>query len=192
MHRLWTVPRSFVLGDGRTVLIREIEREDAELVAEFLRGLCPETSYMRFMYTKGYPDCDAGDWVEFDRGRTLALLAETTINGWRRSVADVRCIRDSDHSNSAELGIVVADDFQRRGLGSALLCAMSTFASSRGVNLLHAVTLHENMSMRGLALKFGFKSRRSDPDGRELSLERLIGSDGSTSELGRSGGVRVP
>jgi acetyltransferase len=165
------LPRPFALGDGRVVVIRPMEDADIGLAAAFLCGLGSRTSYMRFMSVGRASARDLEKWIEIDRSRDVALLAETRSQGGRRELADVRCLRDRADSRSAELAVVVADDAQRQGLGGALLCALFAVASSMGIELLHGTTLHDNVPLLGLARKFGFRIQRRAVDDVCLRLE---------------------
>ena len=64
-------------------------------------------------------------------------------------------------SGSGEFAISVADRFQRRGLGSALLCALQSRAVSLGCLDLFGETLKTNDEMKSLARKAGFEITRS-------------------------------
>jgi GNAT superfamily N-acetyltransferase len=67
----------------------------------------------------------------------------------------------------------VADRFRRRGLGSALLCALQSRAISLGCLDLFGETLKGNDEMRTLARKAGFKFTRS-PDWRAVRFDKRL------------------
>src|SRR5258708_28963875 len=59
-------------------------------------------------------------------------------------VGVVRYVRSAEAEGSAELALAVADDWQRRGLGSALLSIAVDRARQAGLSSLTATLLSEN------------------------------------------------
>ena len=68
--------------------------------------------------------------------------------------------------------MVLADDWQRRGLGKELLRRLIACARQQGVMRLVGMTLSTNLAMRSLAKRLGFRSRRS-PESATLELLEL-------------------
>ena len=58
--------------------------------------------------------------------------------------------RDSAGTAVTEVGVVVADGWQKQGVGSALTCALATRAQARGANTLMMEVLAENYEMLAL------------------------------------------
>jgi GNAT superfamily N-acetyltransferase len=71
-----------------------------------------------------------------------------------RVVALASCRLDPDHGE-AELGILVEDAWQRRGLGSSLLGQLVSWAGDRGVRVLNAQVLTEHDWIIGLLAPYG-------------------------------------
>jgi len=68
----------------------------------------------------------------------------------------VRLIRD--HSgNRAEVALIVADKYQRRGLGTNLLKGIIEVARREGIAKLYGTMLWENSEMKDLFTKAGFR-----------------------------------
>ena len=60
-----------------------------------------------------------------------------------------------ESTNSAELGLVVRDDYQNRGVGTELLAHLTCLARRRGLVALTAEVLLENRPMLHLVQKAG-------------------------------------
>ncbi len=56
----------------------------------------------------------------------------------------------------AETAVAVVDEFQRRGLGSALLTILGKVARDHSINTFTLIVLPENQQMLGLLRKMGW------------------------------------
>lgn len=146
--------KSVVLEDGREVLIRPICRADAALEREFLNALSPQTRRGRFLAQIAEPSESLIDQlVDIDYVNDVALAA----------ISDNRLVGVSRYSTggdrtTCELAIVVRDDWQRAGLGKALLQELVGIARMRGLEEIHSFDSAENTGMRVLCHQFGFSS----------------------------------
>jgi GNAT superfamily N-acetyltransferase len=123
------------------VLLRDARPEDCAAVRDFLSGLSLDSAYRRFFTGIGSPPSGAlvRRLVEADPDRRTVVLA---IAGAEVvGVADTTLV---DDGRAVELGVVLADRWQRRGLGWQLCAAALTPALSRGVPVLRAHTLPDN------------------------------------------------
>jgi RimJ/RimL family protein N-acetyltransferase len=77
-----------------------------------------------------------------------------------------------------ELALLIADEWQRRGLGTRLLEALLRDAVASGLREARLEILHGNLAMRALARRAGF-SVRTHPDDSQLLLgcRALAGQD---------------
>ena len=57
-------------------------------------------------------------------------------------------VRDTSSTAGAEIALVVADAYQRQGIGSALCAYLLAAARRHGVAALHATALAENTAVR--------------------------------------------
>jgi GNAT superfamily N-acetyltransferase len=89
--------------------------------------------------------------TEVDHESHIALVAE--LGG--EIVAVVRCVRDLERPDTAEVAYVVADDQQRRGLGTRMLSELALLATARGVRRFTATMAAENDGARKLLLTLG-------------------------------------
>jgi ribosomal protein S18 acetylase RimI-like enzyme len=60
------------------------------------------------------------------------------------------------NTDVAETAVAVIDEFQRRGLGSALLIILAKVARDHGIKTFTLIVLPENQQMLGLLRKMGW------------------------------------
>jgi GNAT superfamily N-acetyltransferase len=121
------------------VCLRPATAADAARVGAFLRGLSLESAYRRFFTGLGsVPDSLVRRLLDTGDTRTVVLAAAgDEIVG----VADTTIV---DGGAAVELGVVVADSWQRRGLGWPLADAALAPALAGGVSTFRAHTLADN------------------------------------------------
>jgi RimJ/RimL family protein N-acetyltransferase len=145
---------------GRAVRVRHILPEDAALLVDLYRKLSPETRRLRFM-SAGAPLPDEALWAEAMRRSHIdplveaALLATVPEEGAERAVGVARMVRDTVETSQAELAIVLRDDYQAEGLGTALFDLLLQVALVRGLKRLWIVSLAENEGMHRLVRRSG-------------------------------------
>lgn len=144
------------LKDGTQVLLRPIRPEDEPLEAELIRGFSEETS--RFRFFQVIKDITHEMLVRFcniDYDREMAIIAEYNEDGKRRNVGVGRLIMEPDRKRG-EFAVVVADDFQGRGLGTKLIDVLIGIADEKGLETMYGIVLPENERMIKLCKKLGF------------------------------------
>ena len=75
----------------------------------------------------------------------------------------VRTVTDPDNQQ-AEFAMVVRSDQQRQGIGRALLAKMIDYCRGRGTREMVGQIMADNVAMRGLARKLGFRPARRVED----------------------------
>jgi L-amino acid N-acyltransferase YncA len=128
--------------DGRaTAAIRPASPADLSALSDFFAGLSAQTRYLRFFgpvtpgaaLLRSLAGCaDTIDAVVAVRGGVIvghAMAVDRT---------------DPRRTRVTDIGVVVADAWQGRGLGSALMRAVVTGAQDRGVALLEMDVLGHN------------------------------------------------
>jgi GNAT superfamily N-acetyltransferase len=88
------------------------------------------------------------------------------------ALASCREGRSGGAVGRAELGILVEDAWQRRGLGGLLLRRLIEHADSRGLSMLHAQVLEEQAWIERLLRAFGKCSSAFRSGTREIVLTR--------------------
>ncbi len=150
MRQTWTTP------DGTPVTLRQITAADYDLEEEFVRGLSPTTGYQRLMSARRPSAAEIRRFTDIDTKREMALIATTMVDGRERQIGVARYVKDENAPGDAELAIVLADDWQRHGLGRRLLEGLIDAAKRDGVRRLVATTLSHNEGMLRLARRLGF------------------------------------
>jgi ribosomal protein S18 acetylase RimI-like enzyme len=148
------VCEAVALTDGTTVLVRSVEPGDAEELAARYQLLSETSAYQRFFTV---PPRLSPQQVRFftqvDHRNHEALGAITPETG--HGVGIARFIRSDTDPASAELAIVVADDWQRRGVGFQLLRTLLRRAREEDVTTISAEVLTDNSALLGLLRHFG-------------------------------------
>lgn len=159
------------VADASSVQIRSIEAADAMLIREFVRSLSSRTRYLRFMSGVNELSAQMADRLtRLDHHRDAALIGIVNTDGVDRVVGVARYAANAD-GESCEFAIVVADEWQRRGLGSRLLALLVDRASSRGLKRIRGDMLAINAPMTAFAKSQGFTVTRSPHDLTELRAE---------------------
>jgi acetyltransferase len=157
-----------------SVQIRSIEVADAGLIREFVRSLSFETRYLRFMSAVKELSARAIDRLtRVDHRRDAALIAVLKTHGAERAVAVARYAVNDD-GESCDFAIVVADDWQRRGLGSRLLGLLVDTASARGLKRIGGDVLAINEPMKAFVKAHGFTLNRSHDGPTLVRVERRL------------------
>lgn len=141
----------------RPVTVRPISAMDFALEREFVDGLSAATGYQRLMSTRRLSDDEIRRFTDIDPAREVALVAVTLTDGRERQVGVARYVKDERIPGDAEFAIVLADDWQRCGLGTRLLGCLIDAAKSGGIRRLVATTQSANAGMLALARRMGFR-----------------------------------
>jgi acetyltransferase len=158
------------LRDGRSVLLRPIRPEDELLERELIAGLSQESSRFRFFYViREMTHNMLTRFCNIDYDREIAIMAEYTSNGKRRSVG-VSSLIIQPGGETAEFAILVADDFQNNGLGLKLLDILIGIAQEKGLKSIYATVLPNNKKMMSLARKLGMTIERLSPEESKLTF----------------------
>lgn len=163
----------FVTKGGIRVAIRPIRPEDATLAQDFVHALSPESRYMRFMNSiRELSPIQLHRLTQIDYDREVALLAVTHVDGEDKEVGVVRYASNPDGA-SCEFAIVVADDWQGKGLARYLMNLLIKLAKERGYRYMTGDFLAENTRMLKFVATLGFKlqTHPDDPGLRHGTLE---------------------
>ena len=162
--------RTITLRDGARVTLRPIAPEDKPLLAASFDRLSEESRYRRFFTTKPALSAAELDYlVDVDHQDHEAIVAIDRSSGEGLGVA--RYIRSTDDVEVAEVAVTVADDWQGRGLGRALLDRLTYRARREGVRRFSALVQSDNLASVGLLEGVGETRRRFDTGEVELVIE---------------------
>jgi acetyltransferase len=162
------------LDGGGRVRFRLTRPSDGGLVREFLESLSPETRERRFLHPMPtIAESTVRHFTFYDPRERMTMAACAPIDGTECIVglADVAFLE----TGLAEIGMVVADDYQQRGLGKLLSEAIASLAIKRGATHLKANMLHGNSPMVRLFERLG-RTVRTVEDGTCTAYVRLPGT----------------
>ncbi|MEO8303198.1 MAG: GNAT family N-acetyltransferase [Betaproteobacteria bacterium] len=156
-----------VLPDGGRLHVRPIRPEDAELERAFVSGLSEQTRYFRFFYQlHELTPAMVARFTQVDYDREMALVAVDESVASPAIVGVGRYI-ESD-PDGAEFALVVADAWQRRGVGRMLMVRLVDCAKGRGLKRLEGAVLRGNANMLKFVAAFGFAIRDDPDDGDQV------------------------
>jgi acetyl coenzyme A synthetase (ADP forming)-like protein len=157
-------PRDVILRDGTTLRLRSPEPADVDALVAFYTALSERSLYLRF---HGFPQIGpqlVEPLVQARKEDARALVA--TLEGRIVAVANFVRLRDPA---AAEVAFAVADDFQRRGIGTRLLEQLASLAGEVGIERFVAEVLPDNRAMLGVFREAGFAVTR-EVAGGEVEL----------------------
>ncbi len=150
-------PRILELTDGTKVHVRPIVPEDEPLLIEAVAAMSERTVYFRFFSPlKRLPDALAHRLAVVDYNDRFAVVATTHKPGGKERIVGVARYDRAAGSDVAETAVAVIDEFQRRGLGSALLAILGKVAREHDIKMFTLIVLPENQQMLGLLRKMGW------------------------------------
>jgi len=143
--------RRVELANGAEVLIRPAHVADADGLQALFHRLSPDDVYSRFfgrLCTLSFAELQT--LCNLNHETEVAFLA---VTGPRESetVVGSACYFLNQTTNLAEAAFMVATDWQRRGLGTALQARLQEYAAGRGVRGFVLDILPRNAAMIGLA-----------------------------------------
>lgn len=163
-----------VLDDGTRLHLRPLTRDDRDGLAALFDRLGEESRWRRFMSPKPTLAPRELDYLtDVDHFAHEAFAAVEERDGSLAGVA--RYVRHTGSETSAELAVEVADELQRRGIGTALCTRVVERARENGFTVLTATALWTNQPARRLLRRLGFHACRSQ--GREIELALVLDGD---------------
>jgi acetyltransferase len=162
--------KTLTLRDSRRVRVRSIRPADASMDRAFFAGLSEQSRYMRFMqHLAELTPRLVQQFTQIDDTREMALVALDGASGDEAIVGIARYVAESEkQGESGEFAIVIADAWQRHGLGRALMDLLIDGARRHGLRKLVGNILAVNTPMRALAAAVGFVMDVDPDDGRHL------------------------
>jgi len=152
------------LSDGSEVEIRPLTPDDKDGLAAGFERLSELSRYRRFLSPTAHLSGEQLAYLtEVDHHDHEALVAIDPAS--RQGLAVARYVRSGENPREAEFAVAVADDWQRRGLGTALLGHLATSARAEGITRFTGLVLEDNEPMRQLLESLGEVHQRSVEDG---------------------------
>jgi len=159
--------KEFTNREGTEFTLRPIRPEDEPKMVKFHERLSEQSVYLRYFRSFQLDQRVEHErltricYVDYDR--SLALVVEHTNpeTGEAEILAAGRLTR-LQNPEEAEFAMLVRDDFQRRGVGTALLDHLLKFGRDEGIKRVVAYMLPENRGMIHISEKLGFKMEREE------------------------------
>jgi RimJ/RimL family protein N-acetyltransferase len=166
------------LPDGARIVIRPIEPDDAGELRRGLEHLSALSSFRRFRaHVEHVSPEELDELTRIDHVRHEALVALEPRTG--DVVGVVRYVCDPARPEQAEITYVVADAWQHRGVGSALIDRLAARARAAGVECFVATTLAVDTHARRLLTRVAEATAERDHDGIMETTARLTPPPGA-------------
>jgi RimJ/RimL family protein N-acetyltransferase len=150
---------------GFPILTRPVKISDEPLLKDFFYSLSDQSLYRRFISVrKDMPHERLQEFVIIDYTREMVILA-TVKEAEMEKVVAVGQYGINDQIHSAEVSLVVRDDYQNKGIGTALLSYLTYLAKREGLMGFTAEVLVENKPMIHLFEKMGFDIQKRSAQG---------------------------
>jgi GNAT superfamily N-acetyltransferase len=152
------------LRDGSRVEIRAVGPTDKSGLASGFERLSERSRYRRFLSpTPELTPRQLAYFTDIDHHDHEALVAIEPAS--RYGVGVARYVRSRDDPEEAEFAVAVADDWQGRGLGTALLRHLAARAREEGITWFTGLVLAENRSMLDVLGALGDVEERQGESG---------------------------
>jgi RimJ/RimL family protein N-acetyltransferase len=131
-----------VLADGASVVVRDAQCEDWEALRRMYLGLTDRTRYLYFC--AGVPANET--WAErfAALGRADGQVSYALVVTVDDAVVGLARFDRGADGRSAEIGLLLADEWQSRGLGRVVLNRLTAEARRRAIGVFTGHALWEN------------------------------------------------
>ncbi|MGP8050433.1 MAG: GNAT family N-acetyltransferase [Desulfobaccales bacterium] len=148
--------RHWMMRDGTPVLLRPIKPEDESLVSTFYGKCSEETIYFRyFRHIKKWTHEMLIRFTQNDYDRELGMMAIGQPPGPEVMLGVSRLVMEVNRE-TAEFAVIVADQFQGKGLGPKLVEEVIGIAKENQIKLLWGEVLSSNKTMLDMVKRLGF------------------------------------
>src|SRR4030042_2881552 len=148
---------TWTLADGAKLTLRRIAPTDADREQAFVHGLSAQSSYLLFHGTiKDLSKKDLKKFTEPDSRNAVALIVLRSGEKGEEEIGVARDVIDPDGAN-CEFAIVVADKWQKRGIGTRLMNALISHLQASGVKQISGSVIKSNPTMRKFITQMGFE-----------------------------------
>lgn len=169
--------RTVELRDGGTLAVRQIEGGDKPLLRAAFERLSEQSRRRRFMAPAAeLTEEDLVYLTEVDHRRHEALVGLAPDTGGIVGVA--RWFRRPGEREVAELAVAVVDDWQGRGVGSALVAALNERAREEGILRYHAIVSIDNVQVIEVLERNGAVRTGADDETGEIHFEADVPGEG--------------
>jgi len=170
------------LPNGLRLLIRATEPHD-DLAGAIQRDVGPKSFFYRFLRPKHYlTDKEVASFVNCDFVSQVGLVGLVRHKLRMAIVAGARYW--ITRPDEAEIAFIVADAYQKQGVGTAMLNHLCSIARQAGLKHLYALAIADNEGAPRLLNKLGFPCDiRRDPAQRMMHITVHLTSTAPTEGL---------
>ena len=162
---------------GIEVTIRPIRAEDEPLMVKFHETLSDRTVYLRYFSSLSLARRTAHDrlvrvcFSDYEREMVLVAQYRDPQTG-ELHILGVGRLNKLQTDKAAELAVLVADQYQHRGLGTELLRRLIQIARDEKLSRIVAEMLRDNLAIQTILRRLGFRFRlRVDPTSVQAVLD---------------------
>ena len=147
---------------GLEFLLRPVKINDEPILKDFIYSLSEETMYKRFISRrKDMPHEMLQDlFVVIDYTKEMVALA-TLKEGEKETVIGVGQYVINEGTRTADIALVVRDDYQNQGVGTEIVSYLAYLAKKQGILGFTAEILPDNVQILRLVEKVGFDLKKT-------------------------------
>jgi acetyltransferase len=165
--------------DGELVTIRPIRPEDEPLMVRFHEQLSERSVYLRYFHLMKFDQRVAHErltrscFIDYDREMALVAERRDPLTG-ERQILGVGRLTKLHGLREAEFAAIVADAFQRQGLGFELVGRLLQIGRAEELDRITGDVLPENRAMQRICERLGFRLRDSFEEGLIKAVIELV------------------
>jgi GNAT superfamily N-acetyltransferase len=164
------MPGQMTLADGARLRVRPIVPADREPLADAFDRLSDRSRRQRFLAPKPRLSARELDYLtDVDHVTHEALVAIDETSGHIVGVG--RYATGSGGGVAADMALAVVDAWQRRGIGHGLAVRLVERARANGITRLTGTALADNLRVRALLDRLGFRVRSVSAGVVEVELD---------------------
>jgi acetyltransferase len=164
--------KRITLRDGSPLTIRPIRPADMDLEKAFVKKLSDYSRYYRFMHPiQELSPAMLEQFTHPDYDREMALIALFSRDGQEEQIGVARYVKYPD-GRECEFALAVADEWQGKGVGTALMRELISVARSFGLESMEGFVLTSNQAMLKLVKFLGFSSTINPNDLKQLTVRK--------------------
>jgi acetyltransferase len=169
------MPLTFKTVDGQEITIRAIQPGDADIEQAFVRSLSLRSKHLRFFAPVKELSAQMLDQFTHPHYPDNWALIATVQDGNHEKEIGVARYAPAKNSTSSEFAVVVADEWQGRGIGAHLMNELLVVAKTAGIRQLEGFVLKENQRMLVFVEKLGFITQQDPHDSSVVRVTKSLG-----------------
>lgn len=173
--------KEFKLKDGSLCTVREARKEDAEKLLKYIKAAFGESDYLlRYPEEATWTIEEEGKILENFRNSKNTIMLIGIINDEVIAAANIGALKFMKNKHRTNIGISIAKEHWRKGLGTILFNEMENFAKNIGSTQMELEFIEGNEKAKKLYEKMGFRIVGEIPnaiilkDGTVLSEFKMV------------------